>query len=126
MSAYNRPDIDRRYTDALLRAVKEQRKRTPKDPTGYIRRHELAFMAPTKPFEQAIVQMLLGLKHYASDHENAYGSKLADDGVIGEAWLDALRGLRAMLNGQLGRLDGGFLDAAICNLYREAGFDGEL
>ncbi len=32
----------------------------------------------------------------------------------------------AMLNGELGRLDGGTLDHAILELHEAAGFEGEL
>jgi hypothetical protein len=57
--------------------------------------------------------MLLGLAEYADAHERQYSSKIGADGVLGREWLDALRGVRGLLNGELGRFDGGTLDKAI-------------
>jgi hypothetical protein len=120
-------DIEVRYNTALRRPVIDQLKRTPDDPTGYIARHNKAWSLLTcQGFEGALVFGIRSLAAYAAAHEVRYSSKLADDGVLGPAWADALRGFRALLNGELGRLDGGFLDGALCNLYREAGFEGEL
>ena len=119
-------EIRQAFDAAVFGPIKEQRRRTPFDTSGYIARHERAFLSPRPGFEAAIVAGLTALAAYACAHEERYGSKLAEDGVLGEAWLDALRGFRAMLNGELGNLDGGFLDAAFCNLHRTAGFEGEL
>lgn len=116
--------IARKYDDAVLSPLREQRARTPN--ADYIRRHESAFHTPRPGFEAALACGLVALRDYACAHEERYGSTLGQDGVLGEAWLDALRGFRALLNGELGRLDGGFLDGAICNLYQAAGFEGDL
>jgi hypothetical protein len=119
-------DIQTRYALALRNPVLEQRKRIPDDTTGYINRHDKAWHSPSEGFESALVMGIRSLAAYAAAHEARYDSKLADDGVLGASWEEALRGFRGLLNGELGRLDGGFLDGAICNLYREAGFEGEL
>jgi hypothetical protein len=116
----------RYYALALRNPVLEQRKRTPADPTGYISRHDYAWHSPFDGFESALVLGIRSLAAYAAAHEARYDSKIAEDGVLGKEWEAALRGFRGLLNGELGRLDGGFLDGAICNLYREAGFEGEL
>jgi hypothetical protein len=117
-------EIESRFNAALDNPLSEQRARTPI--AEYISRHDRAFHAPKAGFESAIASSLVALRDYAVAHECTYGSPLAQDGVLGDAWLDMLRGLRALLNGELGRLDGGFLDGAICNLHRAAGFTGEL
>ncbi len=76
-------------------------------------------------FEAGLLDLIVGLTEYAGAHVRQYDSPIADDGVLGEAWLDALRGVRALLNGELGRLDGGTLDHAIIELYKAAGFEGD-
>lgn len=120
------PKILDRYIEAVAAPVNEQFARTPDDPAGYIRRHLNAYVDPQGGFEKGILGVLDGLIIYAAAHEEQYDSKIAEDRYLGEQWLDALRGLRGLLNGQLGRLDGGFLDGGMCNLHREAGFEGEL
>lgn len=121
----------------VRRALTEQR--YPSD-NGWFQRHRQAAKGQFMPvatdapegdehgaqFELALLDILSGLTEYAGAHVRQYDSPIADDGVIGEAWLDALRGLRALLNGELGRLDGGTLDHAILELYKAAGFEGEL
>jgi hypothetical protein len=118
--------IDKRFAAAIENPVRDQLARTPDDPSGYIARHLKAWKTPSPGFEAAIVAAITALRGYATMHELAYNAKLANDGVLGDAWLDALRGVRGLLNGQLGRLDAGFLDAALCGLHRAAGFEGEL
>ncbi len=122
--------------DVVMRAMTEQR--TP-SLNGWFQRHKDAARAGLLPvarkpqpgdekheqFEAGILGLLSGLAEYAGAHVRQYDSPIADDGVLGEAWLDALRGLRALLNGELGRLDGGTLDHAILELYKAAGFEGD-
>jgi hypothetical protein len=62
---------------------------------------------------------------YADAHAERFGSPLAEDYVLGESWREAVRGLRGLLNGELGRLDGGTLDRAILVMYQAAGFEGD-
>lgn len=88
--------------------------------------HEKASDPNPLHFERGLLHMIRGLACYAGAHARQYESPIADDGVIGEAWLDALKGVRALLNGELGRLDGGALDHAIVELHKAAGFEGEL
>jgi hypothetical protein len=79
-------------------------------------------------FEIGIVFGLKALVGYADAYDQTYGSDstLGLDGVLGEGWLDMARGWRALLNGELGRLDGGALDSALCDLVKWAGFEEEL
>jgi|GEM_PF-3138774 len=41
-----------------------------------------------------------GMLRYARAYRKAYDSKLSDDGFLGPHWLDAVKGLRGLLNGQ--------------------------
>lgn len=76
-----------------------------------------------KRMESAFVLAMRSLRLFAEGHAALYGSPIGADGVLGEAWLDMWRGVRAMLNGELGRLDGGSLDRALLNMAKEFGFD---
>ncbi len=78
------------------------------------------------PFDTPIGKMLVALAKYADDHHEAYGSPIADDYILGVNWLDCLRGVRAMLNGETGRLDCGDVDSAILAMYEQAGFKYKL
>lgn len=90
------------------------------DTNGWKRRHLAASTY------QPIAVMITALDTYQRRHFERYESKLADDGVLGPAFLDALRGVRTLLNGEIGGLDGGTCDAAILAIHSEAGFGGEL
>jgi hypothetical protein len=76
-------------------------------------------------FESGLMVMLSGLAQYAGAHVRQYGSPVADDAFLGTAWRESLANLRRLLNGELGRLDGGTLDHAILELYKAAGFEGD-
>lgn len=117
-------DVSRRFDDAVLLPARAQRNRTPND--RQIDAHEHAFHTPREGFEAALSCGIVALRDYACAHELAYGAPLASDPVMGGAWLEALRGFRQLLTGERGRLQGGFLDGACCNLYEAAGFEGEL
>jgi hypothetical protein len=78
-----------------------------------------------RAFETAILDQLSGLARYAGTHVRQYGSPIADDGVLGPAFRSSLANLRAMLNGETGRLDCCTLDHAIITLYQAAGFEGD-
>ena len=75
---------------------------------------------------QPVALMITALDQYAANHAERFESKIGEDYVLGPAFLDALRGVRTMLNGEIGGLDGGTCDAAICEIFTRAGFEGEL
>lgn len=110
-----------KYEEAVRRPVDEQAARTPD--SDYIARHRRAMAHPMPGQEMGLVGLIAGLAEYARGYETSQGTKIGNDVVLGKAWAEVLRGTRALLNGESGRLDCGFLDGAICNLYREAGFD---
>lgn len=78
-----------------------------------------------KEAAKALCSIYGGLYNYATAHRDMYDSPIGDDGVLGPAWLDALKGLRTLLNGETGDLDCGDFDARIVALASENGFDGE-
>jgi len=89
------------------------------------RRHLHALSGPRDGFEKAIVQGLYGLAEYAAAYEVRFGDAIGTDGVLGVAFAEQLRAWRKLLNGELGRLDGGYLDGAAQAIWHMAGFGPE-
>jgi hypothetical protein len=67
--------------------------------------------------------MFRGWYEYAQAHERRYESLIGDDGFLGPAWEEIGDSLRTLLNGELGRLDGGICDGFILNTMRDNGVD---
>ena len=73
-----------------------------------------------------IAKMIKGLAKYADNYSQRYGAlRLSADRVLGKYWLNALKGIRGLLNGDLGGLDAGFTDEAIATILEGAGFSQE-
>ena len=68
-----------------------------------------------------VAALVEALNAYAVIHAERFGSPLADDYVLGPAWLDAAKGVRALLNGECGGLDCGTVDGAIVDMVVNAG-----
>lgn len=121
-----KPSVMNRYLTAATQPVRDQLQCTPLDSNGYIGRHEKAWYSPRIGFENGIVSGIHALINLAVAHECMFDSKLADDYLVGHDYFrDMARGLRGMLNCEHGRLDAGFCDGAIMNIWREAGFTDE-
>jgi hypothetical protein len=90
---------------------------------GWKERHREAVLCPHWDYERALVQMLSGWLRYADAVQNRWESGIGQDGVLGPSWAEIGSGLRGLLNGELGRLDGGTLDALLVNTLREEEFD---
>ena len=86
------------------------------------KRHAAAMVAPTG-FEVPIVSLIRALASYADAHLERYESPVGNDGVLGKEWLAIMQATRGLLNGELGRLDGGTLDGLLFELARHVGFD---
>lgn len=95
-------------------------------PNDWQGRHTAAFLDPVTSHERALVFILKGWEEYAEGHEDAYESPIGEDYVLGDDWAKIGFALRGLLNGDLGRLDGGTLDAFICHRLNEAGFDPDM
>lgn len=81
---------------------------------------------PQLQFEVALLKLVAGLAQYAGAHVRTYGAPVADDGYTGEAWQNILKGVNALLSCERGRLDGGTVHHTLQELYKAAGFEGEL
>lgn len=95
----------------------------------YVLEHSRGMCAPHgETHESAVVAILTGLSDYVTAYQKRYGNEacVGKDGVLGDGWEQIARGLRCLLNGETGRLDCGAVDAAICDLYKAAGFEREL
>ena len=84
-------------------------------------RHDQALADPDA-VEAPIVNLLKVLDTYDRQHVTRFGSATANDYVLGAAWLEIAKATRTMLNGDIGRLDGGSLDRILLDLIVTAGF----
>ena len=92
--------------------------------TGWQTPHLAALSAP-RDFEREIVALIEAWARYADTHLARYATGIGNDGVLGDAWMEIARGIRALLNGETGRLDCGMLDGFICDTLAAEGFPVE-
>ncbi len=112
-------------TTTQVLSSEQQRRIMPKgNMNGWQDRHISAFITPNS-VERPIVGMLQTMAAYADAHQARFASPLGDDYVLGAAWLEMLIGWRKLLNGELGRLDGGTLDRLYFEIGKAAGFDAD-
>ena len=86
--------------------------------------HNAALEQPDKP-EQSILEMIEGWRLYAELHYMRSDALIGEDYVLGPAWEAIGDALRTLLNGDLGRLDGGTLDRYLLTKMRENGVNTE-
>jgi hypothetical protein len=84
-------------------------------------RHDTAWRVPNRT-ETPIVNMIRAVDAYITWQEVQYGTPWRD-WVLGPGVGDLLEGIRTLLNGDLGRLDGGTLDAMLVDLAIRTGYD---
>lgn len=89
---------------------------------GWQERHTAALRAPTYA-EEGILSILRGWLQYADRHRLQFESGIGEDYVLGPHWADIGRGIRGLLNGELGRLDGGTLDGLIFDVLGSEDMD---
>ncbi|CAK9251234.1 unnamed protein product [Sphagnum jensenii] len=75
--------------------------------------------------EQAIVMMIRGCANYADAHFSLYEQPLGECAILGDYWLDMMKSIRRMLNGEIGRLYAGAVDTLLCDLAVNVGFTKE-
>ena len=90
--------------------------------TSFPSRHLNAVVNPTFPGEILIV-VLAAVIQYCEDHTSQYGALIGDDYVLGPGVTDILQGVRTLLNGSLGRLDGGLLDGLLLGIAEHYGIE---
>ena len=88
--------------------------------SGYAAAHREAISRIASPhlakyrMEAGMVWMLHGLAAWLDGYEARYGSPPGTDGVLGDEGAGKIiEGLLVLLNGELGRLDGGTLDSIL-------------
>lgn len=72
-------------------------------------------------FESAIVNSYVAAVDYADAHLHRYKSPIGEDYVLGPAWVNWLRSIRVLLNGETGGLDCGTMDRNLIELAEEHG-----
>jgi len=68
-------------------------------------------------------QLALAWLMYADSHQERFESTIGDDQFLGPEWAKIGAALRELLNGELGRLDGGTLDGVLYDTLKAEGFD---
>ena len=96
------------------------------DETGWRERYLYAVRHPTHEVEMPLLTMIQGWIDYARSHEARFNSRIGDDRVLGDEWFAIGAAMLGLLNGDLGRLDGGTLDTIIRDNLEEQGFDADM
>jgi hypothetical protein len=91
---------------------------------GWRGRHHRAIVLPNA-IERPIVLMLEGWYDYAVQHRVRFDSKIGDDGFLGQHWEAIGDALRALLNGDCGRLDCGTVDAFLLDTMADNSVETE-
>jgi hypothetical protein len=73
----------------------------------------------------AFLRLVTALADYSDAHRERFESSMGDDGFLGPAWLDILKGTRTLLNGETGRLDCGTVDSMLVRMAEAAGYEEE-
>lgn len=92
--------------------------------TNWALRHNAAIRNP-EGLERGLMRILRGWEDYADQHRTHFGSLIGEDGFLGPQWEAIGDALRSLLNGSLGRLDGGVLDSAIQTIMNENAINTE-
>jgi hypothetical protein len=82
----------------------------------------------TAAFATSIETLLRAWELYAEAHLATYGTPIGSDYVLGAEWVAMGNALLGLLNGELGRLDGGTIDTKVRDIFEKHGFtrDGEV
>jgi hypothetical protein len=91
---------------------------------GWQTRH-LSALANPNVSERPILALLMGWATYADEYQGRYDQHIGADYVLGKEWAAIGSALLGLLNGGLGRLDGGTLDGFLRNTLTAEGFDPE-
>lgn len=82
--------------------------------------HRSAISFPNPGHERAIRDLFVALEMYVNASHLEYGD--AVDGVLSASLGDIVDGLRGLLNGDLGRFDGGTLDQFLMDISWDIGY----
>ena len=92
----------------------------------YLDNHNAAQINP-EGVEISLVHCVNFVRSYVNEYILRYGpdQKLSDDYVLGPVYLSMVQNALRLLDGELGRLDGGILDMTIRRFAKIAGFTSE-
>ncbi len=93
-------------------------------PARWAERHLAAWRAP-EGFEVALKNLILGLSVYGREMQREFDTPAGRDGFLGPAFKDIAASIITLLNGHLGRFDGGTLDALVRAICAENGIELE-
>lgn len=62
-----------------------------------------------------------GMEEYRKAHQARFDSPIEDDYVLAAGIVDIAKGIRTLLNGEIGRLDGGTLDGYLVGVLKRCG-----
>jgi len=86
----------------------------------WMHRHLQAWHHP-RPAEAALKELIMAWANYATQHFVRHLSHIGEDGFLSKPFISTGQSLLLMLNGDLGRFDGGTLDALIREIAQCAG-----
>lgn len=89
---------------------------------NWAKNHLEAWRRP-RPDEEPLKSIIVGIAQYGTRHLDRYSSLIGDDGVLGVAYRDMVLSALTLLNGHLGRFDGGALDALLRAIALENGVE---
>lgn len=69
----------------------------------------------------AVRSLVAYLRGYAEQYHNLFEQQIAEDAVIGQSWITALKAVQELLNGPLGYEDAGLLDSEILDAATRCG-----
>jgi hypothetical protein len=121
----NRLDARDQIDRSLRGGLKQQDQRT-----AWARRHaemfdRVAAAAGEHSQKVGIVLLIRGLAEYADAHFYQCGTVIGEDYVLGPPWLAMGEGIRGLLDGKLGRLDGATLEALLLEVAEHNGYTEE-
>lgn len=88
----------------------------------WIKLHEQAIKRPRGP-EVGILALVRGAEAYCAVHLATHGSLIGEDGFGAPYMEDVLQACLGLLNFELGRLDGGTMDAWIRRIAADNGLE---
>ena len=91
---------------------------------SWVVQHMQAIKSPKTLQEQALVSLLSGLLLY-DDYLESVGYIAAEDDALGSVWLDMADRIKALLDGDVGRLDTGVLLVILDRVRARQGFEAE-
>lgn len=97
-----------------LRTIEEKARTS----TQWAGRHAQAWYDP-QGFEIALKSMIVGLARYGAEMRAQFGRPAGQDGYLGPALRAMAESILALLNGDIGRFDGGTLDKLIRDICTE-------